>query len=75
MIVAERGYTAEIVDQSGDVFAGDAEFPKKAADRIATLLQDQNTLHAVQSAARSRYVLLRKIATEQFDQLIDVLVS
>lgn len=75
IIVAERGYTAELVGQSGDVFAGDSEFPKKASARIATLLQDQSALHAAQSAARSRYVMLRKIATEQFDQLIDVLVS
>lgn len=75
VIVAERGYTAELVGQAGDVFAGDSEFSRKAADRIATLLQDRDELHAAQAAARTRYVMLRKIATEQFDQLIDVLVN
>lgn len=75
VIVAERGYTAELVGQSGDVFAGDAEFPNKAADRIASLLVNADELLNAQLAARSRYIMLRKIATEQFDELIDVLVS
>lgn len=75
VIVAERGYTAELVGNAGDVFAGDAEFPKKAADRLTIFLQDKSALHAAQFAARSRYVMLRKIATEQFNQLIDVLVT
>jgi glycosyltransferase involved in cell wall biosynthesis len=75
VIVAERGYTAELVGQAGDVFAGDAIFPKKAADRIEALLINPDDLPSAQSAARSRYVMLRKIATEQFDLLIDVLVS
>lgn len=75
VIVAERGYTAELVGQAGDVFAGDTEFPNKAAGRIAALLANPDDLRSAQSAARSRYVMLRKIATEQFDQLIDLLVS
>lgn len=75
VIVAERDYTAELVGQAGDVFAGDSEFAKKAADRIAALLTDSDDLQSAQAAARSRYVMLRKVATEQFDQLIDVLVS
>lgn len=75
VIVAERGYTAELVGQAGDVFAGDAEFPKKAADRIEVLLTNLDVLQNAQAAARSRYIMLRRIATEQFDRLIDVLVA
>lgn len=75
VIVAERGYTAELVDKSGDVYLGDAEFSRKAANRIGEMMDNPATLQSAQVAARSRYVMLRKIATEQFDQLIDVLVN
>lgn len=75
VIVAERGYTAELVDTSGDVYPGDADFAVKAATRLGELLANPDDLHAAQSAARARYVMLRRIATEQFDQLIDVLVT
>jgi glycosyltransferase involved in cell wall biosynthesis len=75
IIVAERGYTAELVDMSGDVYPGDADFPVKAATRLEELVAGGDALRAAQSAARARYVMLRKIATEQFDQLIDVLVT
>lgn len=75
LIVAERGYTAELVDQSGDVYAGDADFPAKTADRLAQLVANADDLYAAQTRARARYLMLRKIATEQFDQLIDILVS
>ena len=75
VIVAERGYTAELVDTAGDVFAGNAGFPKRAADRLAVLLNDQQALRSAQAAARGRYITLRKVATEQFDTLIGLLIG
>lgn len=75
VIVADRGYTAELVDQAGNVYPGDAQFPANAAQRLGEFLRDPDQLHAAQLAARMRYLMLRKIATHQFDQLIDVLVN